>query len=147
MGKINFTKEHFEKMKSLAITMLLNNESVTTKMGQVFNISELMHLTTISTLNNIRLGLTKKIEDAENKDEWVSTNSDAIYLATLRTHKELVNLIIGWKRYNAEQQSIKAERKSLEEELSRLKESQKTPEDKIKELEDKIKGLDNEVEF
>lgn len=142
MGKINFTKEHFEKMKSLAITMLLNNESVTTKMGQIFNISELMHLTTISTLNNIRLGLTKKIEEAENKDEWVSTNSDAIYLATLRTHKELVNLIIGWKRYNMEQESIKAERENLKKQLETLKESQKTPEDKIKELEAQLAELE-----
>lgn len=147
MGKINFTKEHFEKMKSMAADMLLKNESVTTKMGQIFNISELMHLTTISTLNSIRLHLSKKIDDAENKDEWVSTESDSKYLDTLRKQKELVNLIIGWKRYNAEQDSIKAERMSLEEELNRLKESQKTPEDKIKELEEKIKGLDNETEF
>lgn len=148
MGKINFTKEHFEKMKSMAVDMLLKNESVTTKMGQVFNISELMHLTTVSTLNNIRLGLAKRIEDAENKDEWISNEADSKYLSTLRTHKELVNLIIGWKRYNAEQDSIKAERMVLEEELNKLKESQKTPEDKIKELEEKINSLgDKEEEF
>lgn len=147
MGKINFTKEHFERMKELAVNMLLNNESVTTKMGQILNISELFHTTTVGTLNSIRLGLAKKIEDAENKDEWVSDASDSKYLNLLRKQKELVNLIIGWKRYNAEQQSIKAERMALEEELNKLKESQKTPEDKIKELEEKIKGLDNEVEF
>lgn len=147
MGKINFTKEHFEEMKDLAVDMLLKNESVTTKMGQVLNVSELFHTTTINTLNNIRLSLTKRIEEAENKDEWVSSDTDSKYLNIIRNQKRLVNLIIGWKRYNAEQQSIKAERMALEEELNKLKESQKTPEDKIRELEEKIKGLDNETEF
>lgn len=147
MGKINFTKEHFERMKELAVDMLLNNESVTTKMGQILNISELFHTTTVGTLNNIKLGLAKKIEDAENKDEWVSDASDSKYLNLLRKQKELVNLIIGWKRYNMEKETIKSERKALEEELNRLRESQKTPEDKIKDIEEKLNGLKDEVEF
>lgn len=147
MGKINFTKEHYEKLRRLAVDMLFNNESMTTRIGQVLNISELLHTTTIGTLNNIRLHLAKMIENAENGDEWVSTESDSKYLNMLRNQKELVNLIIGWKRYNMEQESIKAERKSLEEQLTKLKESQKTPEDKIKELEEKIKGLNDDVEF
>lgn len=147
MGKINFTKEHFERMKELAVDMLLNNESVTTKMGQILNISELLHTTTVGTLNNIKSGLVKKIEDAENKDEWVSDALDSKYLKLLRKQKELVNLIIGWKRFNMEKETIKSERKALEEELNKLKESQKTPEDKIKELEEKIKGLEDETEF
>lgn len=147
MGKINFTKEHFERMKELAVDMLLNNESVTTKMGQILNISELFHTTTVGTLNNIKLGLAKKIEDAENKDEWVSDTLDSKYLNLLRKQKELVNLIIGWKRYNMEKETIKSERKALEEELNRLKESQKTPEDKIKDIEEKLNKLKDEEEF
>lgn len=147
MAKINFTKEHYEKMKELAIDMLLKNYSISTKMGQILNISELLHTTTINTLNSIRLHLANKIKEAESRDEWVSTESDSKYLELTRKQKELVNLIIGYKRYNMEQDYIKAERKALEEELNKLQESQKTPEDKIKELEEKIKSLDNEVEF
>ncbi len=146
MAKINFTKEHFERMKELAVNMLLKNESVTTKMGQILNISELIHTTTISTLNNIRLSLAKKIEDAENKDEWVSDASDSKFLELLRKQKELVNLIIGWKRYNLEQNEIASKRKALKDELNKLKESQKTPEDKIKELESELSALEA-IEF
>lgn len=146
MAKINFTKEHLEKMKELAIDMLLNNMSITTTMGTVLNISELMHTTTIGTLNKIRLVLTKKIRDAEDKDEWVDF-SDSKYLDTIRKQKDLVNLIIGWKRYNMEKEANEARRKELEKKLDELKESQKTPEDKIKELKEEIKSLDNEVEF
>lgn len=147
MGKINFTKEHFEEMKELALEMLLKNESVTTKMGQLLNITDLLHTTTIGTLNNIRLSLVKKIEDAENKDEWVASDTDSNYLKTLRNQKKLVNLIIGYKRFNLEKEEISNKRNALKKELEKLKESQKTPEDKIKELEEEIKGLDNEVEF
>lgn len=142
MGKINFTKEHFEKMKTLAVDMLLNNESVTTKMCQVLNISELLHTTTISTLNNIRLSLAKKIEDAESKDEWVSDASDSKYLDLLRRQKELVNLIIGWKRWTLEQNEMASLKKQLKKTLADLKESQKTPEDKIKELEAQLAELE-----
>lgn len=146
MAKINFTKEHLEKMKELAIDMLLNNMSITTNMGTVLNISELMHTTTIGTLNKIRLTLTKKIRDAEDKDEWVDF-SDSKYLDTIRKQKDLVNLIIGWKRYNMEKEANEARRKELEKKLDELKESQKTPEDKIKELEAQIKGLSDEEVF
>lgn len=33
MGKINFTKEHFNKMCNGLLAMLLNNEVITTKLG------------------------------------------------------------------------------------------------------------------
>lgn len=147
MGKINFTKENFERMKELAVEMLLNNESVPTKIGQVLNVFDLFHTTTITSLNNIRLSLNKKIEDAESKDEWVSDASDSKYLSMIRRHKELVNLIIGWKRWNLEKTETAALRKKLKKSLEALKESQKTPEEKIKELENKIKELDDETEF
>lgn len=146
MGKINFTKENFERMKELAVDMLLNNESVTTKMGQILNISELLHTTTINTLNGIRLALAKRIEDAENKDEWVQEPSDSKYLSLIRKQKELVNLIIGWKRWTLEQNEVASKKKALKEELEKLKESQKTPEDKIKELESQIANLET-IEF
>lgn len=145
MAKINFTKEHFDEMKELAVDMLLKNEVVTTKIGQVFNIVELLHTTTISTLNSIWLNLTKKIEDAENKDEWVS--ADSAYLNMIRNQKKLVNLIIGWKRYNLELEQTKHEKSVLEAQLKQLKESQKTPEEKIKELEEQIKNLGDTTEF
>lgn len=147
MAKINFTKEHFEEMKELAFKMLLKNEVVTTKMGQILNVVELLHTTTISTLNSIRLNLAKKIEDAENKDEWIATSADSKYLTMVRNQKKLVNLIIGWKRYNMELEQTEHERSVLEAQLKQLKESQKTPEEKIKELEDQLKSLGNTTEF
>lgn len=141
MAKINFTQEHFEKLKAYAVEMLFTQEIVTTKLGQTLNIVELLHTTTINTLNGIRLQLGKEIEAIENQDEWVSGEVSQRKLEILKAKKELVNLIIGYKRFIQEQAEIARERASLENELVRLKDSQKTPEDKIKEIESKLETL------
>ena len=141
MAKINFTQEHFEKLKAYAVEMLFTQVTVTTKLGQTLNIVELLHTTTINTLNSIRLQLSKEIEAIENQDEWVSGEASQRKLEILKAKKELVNLIIGYKRFMQEQAEIARERASLENELVRLKESQKTPEDKIKEIESKLETL------
>lgn len=141
MAKINFTKEHFEKLKAYAVEMLFSNETINTNLGQPLSIVELLHTTTINTLNSIRLTLSKGIETIENQDEWVSGETSQKKLENFKAKKELINLIIGYKRFTQEQAEIARERASLEKELTRLKESQKTPEDKIKELESKLETL------
>lgn len=140
MGKINFTPTHFERMKELAVEMLLDNEVIVGKLGQQFNIVDLIHTTTINTLNSLRVGMTKAIENLENADEWVdSANQEKI--EKLKKQKELVNLIIGYKRYLLEQQETSELKKQLKKTLADLKESQKTPEDKIKEIEAQLAEL------
>lgn len=141
MAKINFTQEHFEKLKAYAVEMLFTQETVTTKLGQTLNIVELLHTTTINTLNSIRLQLAKEIETIENQDEWVSGEVSQRKLEILKAKKELVNLIIGYKRFIQEQAEIARERAYLEDELVKLKDSQKTPEDKIKEIESRLETL------
>lgn len=147
MAKVNFTKEHYAKMQTLAFAMLVSNQTINTKMGQPLNISELMHTQTINTLNGIRLALGKQIEDLEKQDEWVATDYQQEKLTFLKEKKELVNLIIGWKRYTLEVKEAKAKKAELVAQLNELKESQKTPEDRIKELESQITALNSDEEF
>lgn len=142
MAKVNFTKEHYDRMCSMAMKMLLDNGTVTTKLGQPLNIVELLHTTTIGSLNSIRLGLSKNIDNLEGQDEWVSSSDSQARLDGLREKKDLVNLIIGYKRYMMEKSEVEKKRRDLQERLNTLKESQKTPEDKIKELEEELNTLD-----
>ena len=140
MTKINFNKTHYEMMCEMLLEMLMNNETIQHKM-LTLDVVALVHTTTINTLNTIRLDLKKTIDNLENQDEWLTTELNQKKLSTLKDKKELVNLVIGYKRWQEEQESIKQTRKLLMEELEDLKESQKTPEDKIKELEDKLANL------
>jgi hypothetical protein len=129
---IHFTKEHYESLQQLAADMLFANEVINYGIGQPKNIIELLHATSIETLNRIKQTLSKKIEEQENKDEWV--DPDSTKLAKLRRKKELINLIIGWKRYNFELAENERRIAEIDKQLNDIDEATKTPEDKKKEL-------------
>ena len=147
MAKINFTKEHFDKMCSLLLIMLLDNNTVHTKLGTPINVVELLHGTTINSLNNIRLALSNRIKQLEGQDEWVASSSTAKQLDTAKEYKELVNLVIGYKRYKMEVAENAQKKAELIAKLKELKESQKTPEDKIKELEAELSAMSETETF
>lgn len=140
MGKINFTKEHMLRLYDLANEMLFDNATIQTSMGQVLNIVELLHTTSINQLQNIMSALKKKIDKIEEADEWIAPDNDK--LEELRRMKELVNLIIGWKRHNLEISENNRKKDELTKKLTELKESTKTPEDRIKEIEAELAALD-----
>lgn len=141
MTKINFTKEHKEKLLELAMIMLLENEVISTRLGQPITVVDLLHNTTINTLNSIRLSLSKKVENLENEDEWAASQGSQIELDVAKRQKELVNLVIGYKRNQVYQEEVAIKKAKLTKELNVLKESQKTPEDKIKELQEELDKL------
>lgn len=138
--KINFTKDHMQRLLDLANTALFDRTVVTTKLGQPLNVYELLHTTSINQLNEIKINLAKKIEKIESTDEWIAPDNDK--LQAMKDVKELVNLIIGWKRYNLELDENARKKEELTAKLTELKESQKTPEDRIKELEAQLKELE-----
>lgn len=128
------------RLLDLADEALFDKTVVFTKLGQPLNIYELLHTTSIGQLNEIKSNLTKKIEKAESTDEWIAPDNDK--LQSMKDTKELVNLIIGWKRYNLELDENARKKEELTEKLAELKESTKTPEDRIKELEAQLKELE-----
>ena len=138
--KINFTKQHMERLMDLADAALFNKTIVVTKLGQPLNIYELLHTTSINQLTETKASLAKKIEKVEASDEWIAPDNDK--LQSMKDTKELVNLIIGWKRYNLELDENARKKEELTKKLAELKESTKTPEDRIKELEAQLKELE-----
>lgn len=138
--KVKFTPEHMAKLKELASQALFGGVVIRTKLGQPLNVYELVHTTSVNQLNEIKNGLAKQIEKIEGGDEWV--NPDSEKLDGLKATKELVNLVIGWKRYNTELNENTRKKEELSKKLTELKESTKTPEDRIKELEAQLKELD-----
>lgn len=147
MAKINFTKEHFNKMCTLLMGMLLRNEVISSKLGTPINVVELLHTTTINSLNNTRLTLSNKIKQLESQDEWVASDSTAKQLDTAKEQKELVNLVIGYKRYKMEVEENAQKKAELTAKLKALKESQKSPEDKIKEIEAELSAMSETETF
>jgi len=130
--KINFTKEHLLRLYDLANEALFDKTIVYTKLGQPLHIFELLHTTTVNQLNEIKLSLAKKIEKVEAADEWIAPDNDK--LQSMKDTKELVNLIIGWKRYNSELAENERKIAEIDKQLNDIDEATKTPEDKKKEL-------------
>lgn len=137
---INFTKEHLQKLSELALKMLFTNGEIRNKIGTPLSIVELLHTTSINQLNEIKAILAKKIEQQESRDEWIDPDNEK--LTQLKEDKELVNLIVGWKRLNLERAENARKKEELSKKLAELKESTKTPEDRIKELEAQLKELE-----
>lgn len=137
--RINFTPEHLTRLKELSIDFLFNNKVIHSRLGNPMNIHELLHLTTINSLNNIRQECKSLVRRIEDKDEWIVC--DSIALKEAKESEELVNLIIGYKRYQNEQNSILRKKAALQEQLNELKESQKTPAERIAEIEAQIAQL------
>lgn len=143
--KINFTKQHYQDLVNLVAQAAMNHVVINTKMGQPLDIVALLHTTSINTLNSIKASLVKRIRDIEDQDEWVE--SDPVVLDTLKGQKELVNLIVGWKRWKMEIDENRKKKENLTKKLAELKESTKTPEDRIKEMEAELAAMDAEEDF
>jgi adenylosuccinate synthase len=143
--KINFTKQHYQDLVNLVAQAAMNHVVINTKMGQPLDIVALLHTTSVNTLNNIKATLVDKIRTIEDRDEWVET--DPVALETLKGQKELVNLIVGWKRWKTEIEENRKKKAELTEKLAALKESTKTPEDRIKEMEAELAAMDADEDF
>lgn len=141
--KINFTKEHFIRMNDLLMEMLLNNGTINNSIGQPLNVVELLHTTTVNSLNRIRLYVATQIKNLENEDEWVATSETQNRLDTLKKDKELLNLIIGYKRFRAELAENEAKKDKLKAKIEQMEEEAKTPEEKLKEAKAKLAELES----
>ena len=143
--KINFTKQHYQDLVNLVAQAAMNHVVINTKMGQPLDIVALLHTTSINTLNDIKASLVKKIRGIEDRDEWI--DADTVVLDTLKGQKELVNLIVGWKRWKMEIDENRKKKENLTKKLAELRESTKTPEDRIKEMEAELAAMDADEDF
>ena len=144
MNKINFTQEHMQKLQMLALQMLMTNQSIENALTNCpIDITELLHRTSIKNLQEINNKLGKKIEKEESTDEWIATIDNQLRLEQLKAQKELVHLIIGYKRYVSQENEIAAQKLALQKEITQLREDQKTPADRIKEKEEALAALSN----
>ena len=137
--RINFTKEHQEKLDKFVVRMWKEDIVVIGKLGQPLNICELKTFTP-NSLNDLKLIYDKKISNLEAKDEWVDPENDKLEL--YKFIREGLNLLVGFKRKLIQDREVEQEKNELDKTISELREASKTPEDKIKELEAKRAALD-----
>lgn len=138
MAKINFTEEHKQELNGLLLNALYNNTTVEGKVGTQLNVHDLVHNTSLTTLSNIHKSLKKAAESISDMDEWSLTDYQQRKQKVLESNARMVNLLIGYKKYNEELAEEKKKLAELKADYKKLKEDTKTPEVRLKEIEDKL---------
>ena len=141
MGKINFTNENKSRLEELATKFLFGNLPIQGPIGMSMRVGDLLHNTSISSLVSMNSHLKKQIASMSDLDEWSCTDADTWKLERLKETQELVSLVIGYKKWLAEQEEISEKKAELAARIDALKESQKTPAERIAELESQLADL------
>ena len=141
MGKVNFTTENKSRLEELATKFLFGNFPIQGPMGTAMRVEDLLHSTSIFSLVTMNSHLKKQIASMSDLDEWSCTDADTWKLERLKETQELVSLVIGYKKWLAEQEEISEKKAELAARIDALKESQKTPAERIAELESQLANL------
>ena len=141
MGKVNFTTENKSRLEELATKFLFGNLPIQGPMGTSMRVEDLLHNTNILSLVTMNSHLKKQIASMSDLDEWSCTDADTWKLERLKETQELVSLVIGYKKWLAEQEEISEKKAALAAQIDSLKESQKTPAERIAELESQLANL------
>lgn len=141
MGKVNFTTENKSRLEELATKFLFGNLPIQGPMGTSMRVEDLLHNTSINSLVSMNSHLKKQIASMSDLDEWSCTDVDTWKLERLKETQELVSLVIGYKKWLAEQEEISEKKAALAAQIDSLKESQKTPAERIAELESQLADL------
>ena len=141
MGKINFTNENKSRLEELATKFLFGNLPIQGPMGTSMRVADLLHNTSVNSLVSMNSHLKKQIASMSDLDEWSCTDADTWKLERLKETQELVSLVIGYKKWLAEQEEISERKAALAAQIDSLKDSQKTPAERIAELEKQLADL------
>ena len=141
MGKINFTTENKSRLEELATKFLFGNLPIQGPIGTSMRVEDLLHNTSVNSLVSMNAHLKKQIASMSDLDEWSCTDADTWKLERLKETQELVSLVIGYKKWLAEQEEISEKKAALAAQIDSLKESQKTPAERIAELESQLANL------
>ena len=141
MGKVNFTTENKSRLEELATKFLFGNLPIQGPIGTSMRVEDLLHNTSVNSLVSMNAHLKKQIASMSDLDEWSCTDADTWKLERLKETQELVSLVIGYKKWLAEQEEISEKKAALAAQIDSLKESQKTPAERIAELESQLANL------
>mgnify|MGYP002129000171 CR=1 FL=1 len=141
-----FTKEHAERLNSLLLQALLAGTVFKGTFGTESTVYDLLHNFAIDTLVGIhRSQKTEIIKMEEEAEEWELTAYKTRKLESLKETKEMLGLLIRYKKNKAEAEAKKAKLATLKKSYADLKEANKTPDEKMKELEEEMAKLETEV--
>lgn len=141
MEKITFTKEHQAKLEALAIRFLFDNTTFQGSMNTNYTVNQLIHDTTIRTLEDMLSKIKVAKTNLEGGSKWRRAISEQSKLQNLSNKEEFIDLLIGYKLFIEQEEDLMAQRAKLRAEIEALKEDSMTPAERIKAKEDALAAL------
>lgn len=142
--KINFSKEHKASLDALVLAMLYSGQTLKTALGGELNIHQLLHETSIKSLQSFYGTTLKEIENQTKTDKWSMTDYQQNKLVGLQKMSELLDLLIGYKKSEEVKKTNAASILEKRKVLNQLKEEKKTPDERIAELAAELAALESE---
>jgi len=146
MAKVNFTKENLIKLQELALKLLFEGILIQGILGTALNIYQLLHETTSNTLQTLYMNLKREIDRLENADRWSLTDYQQRKIVARKEQFELIDLLIGYKKWQEQEATAKQQIANLTSELKAIEADNITPEEKIKQIKAKIAELGGSLE-
>lgn len=143
-GEINFTADHKARLDVLLLKGLHNKTEVSLLSGAKANVYDLLHNTTVNTLSKIHRNLKKEIDDIEALDEWSLTDYQQRKLSVIKETRELINLLIGFKRSESIREDNRQKIAELKAKAQELKQSAMTPQEQLDAINAQIAALSGE---
>lgn len=142
MNTINFTQEHKNQLTKLMTEMLFSNGTIKGTLNTEINAVQLLHQTSVKTLQSLYINTSKEIENQSKLDKWAMSSYQQAKLIELKGQSELLDLLIGYKKSEAVKESNAAILQEKRNSLKKLKEENKTPAERVSELEKEIAELE-----
>ena len=148
MSTTKMSKEELAELKELIAEFALKNIHFDSSVAQnMYTVCDIIHKTSLSTINYMYDKLSKVSEKAEKSLDILVGLKDEENQQVLIIEKKKRFLFLVYKYivHRNEQESKQKEFIKKKEELAKLIEENKTPEERIKEMQDAIKKLEEEI--
>lgn len=143
MERINFTEENLAQLKDLAVEFLFNRTTFNGPMSTQYDVTQVIHDTTMSSLKSMFNSIKSAIDKKSNVSRWTTSTAEQKELKILEDKKEFLDLLMGYKLYQAQEAEVAREAEALRAEIKSLEEDTKTPEEKLKEKKEALSKLEN----
>lgn len=137
-----FTGEHLAELKSVFTELSFSGEVIDGPMGaNKLSPYDILHNASVTSLQGVYTRLKKNIEGKSELDEWSMTEYQQRQIKMMENWKQFVHLMIGYKKWQSENQSNATKKRELGSKLKQLKEDLLTPEEKLRQLQAEIDAL------
>ena len=117
-----FTEKNVQTLQDLFLEIGFSGELLTGKFGaNSFSVVDLLHHTSITTLQGLYSQLKKEIAAFDQEDDWSNDNATQAKINSLSKWKEFIHLVIGYKKSIVEKETqLAQERKTKAKTLATL---------------------------